>query len=168
MEPHSSCLIALVRARATGAVALGAAGVYATTREDELGKAARSVGAGTAVVSQSAYKFNKEHNITGRAQAAAAQAASGAYKFNEKHRVTQTLSQGASQAYQGAARFDEKHDISGKAVVGASKVAAGATTVLKGMGEFNQKHHLTGRASAASSSAWQSLQRKLAADDGAR
>ena len=79
--------VGLVASGPIAAVALGGAAVYATTRSDGVGEAARSVGTGTANAVSAAKKYNEEHNVTGR------------------------IAEGASQVYEGAKSMDERHQV---------------------------------------------------------
>jgi len=70
----------------TAVVAAGGA-AYAATRKDDVGAAAQATGKATVAVGDKAVEFDKQHDISGKAKKAAADAARAASEFNEKHDV---------------------------------------------------------------------------------
>ena len=70
----------------TAVVAAGGA-AYAATRQDDVGKAAQATGNAAVAVGDKASDIDKQHDISGKAKKAAAEAANAAHEFNAKHDV---------------------------------------------------------------------------------
>ena len=97
-----------------GIVVAGAA-VYATTREDQIGDAARNVGTYAVSAFDKGTELAKQYHVPEKINAAASATKSKLMEINVEYKVTERISQGASAAASKAKEMDERYGISSKA-----------------------------------------------------
>merc|ERR1719386_257871 len=101
----------LVLGGTLGLVAGAGAAAYAATRKDGVGDAARGVGNCAMTGANKAKELNDEHNITGKATAAAQAGIAKAKEVNEKHGITEKITAGVSKVTEKAKEIEEKHNV---------------------------------------------------------
>jgi hypothetical protein len=157
-----------VAALATGSLfvapILGAGAlVYATTRDDGIGEAARASGDAAVVGYGKARELNEQYHLDERARVAAqqgAQAANSAYirarEFNEQYHLDEKAReaahlgvQTANGAYVRAKALNEEYQIDERARAAAQQAAQMANAAYVRAGELNTQYHLVDRASDA-------------------
>jgi len=112
------------------AVALAGAAAYATTREDKIGSAARTVGTGGVTALQKAKSFDDNYQVTQRVAAAGSNAVGKAKEMDEKYQVIDKAKTGVSQAGSAVSDFNERHQVTAKVGAGLTRAASGIGGVL--------------------------------------
>jgi hypothetical protein len=116
-----------------GAIA-GAGGlVYAATRPDGYGDAARGVGGAASTGITKAREVNTEYDFTGKASAAVKSTAQAVQAVEAKYNITDRVSQFAGKASQKAKDLDAKYSLTGKAATGAGVAASAVQQGLDGV-----------------------------------
>mmetsp|Transcript_7374 Transcript_7374/g.16903 ORF Transcript_7374/g.16903 Transcript_7374/m.16903 type:complete len:240 (+) Transcript_7374:122-841(+) len=138
--------------------AAGAATYVAATRSDAVGDAARSVGKGTMDAVNSAIKFNKDHNVTGRAYAGVKGAVQSAAALDSKYQVTSTLGNAASKTGAAAQKFAEDHKVQERAKDAAASAAAASSTAAAKARQVDAQSKISERAGAAAAQGWAMFQ----------
>ena len=105
-------------------IVLGGALLYATTRSDNIGEAARSAGTITANTYDKAMEAAEKHHVTDRVKEATAATAKRVQQINEEYKITDKVSAATSQAIQGAKELDAKYHITEQAKGMAVKTGA--------------------------------------------
>lgn len=119
---------------AAGSVVLGAAAgagaVYACTRSDQLGEAARATGtAGVAVYNKSADLCTK-YGVSDKVQRGISYTSKAAKEVNEKHGVSQKLSRAASATAKKTSEVNEKYKVTQNIAAGVTKGMNSLTKAL--------------------------------------
>lgn len=105
----------------------GAAGAaYATTREDQVGTAARDVARSGVSVLDKVVDVDRQNDISGRAKEIGATAFSKASEFNQKYEVTDKLKRASTSAVNTVSELNEKYKISDSI---SSGISAGMATL---------------------------------------
>ena len=100
-----------------GGVILGVAAAggaaYAATRSDGIGDAAKATGKAAIVAAGKAQEFDKKHDVSGKAVAAAKQGFAMASAFDKEHNVSGKAAKGITSVMNGITKALEKKDGSG-------------------------------------------------------
>jgi len=111
-------------------VAGGAAAAYASTRQDQIGEAARGVGNMTLAAGQKAKAINQEHQITDKAVAMGKAAVEKAKEVDNKYSLVDKAKEGVSKGVQSAKEFENKYHVTDKIASGVSKGLSKATDLM--------------------------------------
>jgi hypothetical protein len=110
-----------------GLVVAGAA-LYATTREGDVGDAARAAGSTAALTFD---KASKKHHLGDRIKAASDATIKKAKELDEEYKIVDNVKSAASDAYVEAVKINEKYDITGTA---ARSITMGAKSIARLLG----------------------------------
>jgi len=94
-----------------GMVAGAGAAVYASTRKDEVGTAAKATGQATLAAAQNARRFDDEHQIVSKSKAAAAAVANKTVQVNQEYGVTDKLGTAAKYTWDSAVSLNDKYKV---------------------------------------------------------
>lgn len=109
-----------------GVVVAGAA-LYATTRNDNIGKAVRATGGGAASAFEKAADSAEKHHIGEKLAAAGEATIKKAKAIDSQYHITDNLKHATDVAAVEAKKLNEKYDITGNA---ARAFASGTRTVF--------------------------------------
>ncbi len=112
----------------TGVVVAGAA-LYATTRDDKLGGAARATGSGAVTVFDKARESAEKHHVGEKLAAASAATAKKAAELDEQYKITENVKVATATAISEAKKLNDKYDITGSAARALMSGAAAVTRI---------------------------------------
>jgi len=121
----------------TGVIVAGVA-LYASTRDDSVGRATVATGSATVRGYQATKDAAKKHGVYDRVKAAGVATGQRASEINEQYKVTDSIKSVATSTVNGARSIDRKYNISGQAYNGA-KAAGGAISKLMGSGSSGER-----------------------------
>lgn len=125
---------------------MAGAALYATTRQDNIGSAARATGGSAVSLYEKAADSAEKHHV-GEKLAAAGQATyKKAAQIDSQYHVTENLKQATVVAAAEAKKLNDKYDITGNA---SRAVAAGTRSVLKFMDSASSGESPGGRNTVA-------------------
>lgn len=119
----------LVLGPVTGAIVAGAA-VYATTRSDKIGDAARGTGKVACNAYDKAVEADKKYGIFDRIKAAGQATLQKAAEIDQEYKITDKAQTLAKQAVEEAKKIDAKYEITDKA---AAAITSGVTAAGTGL-----------------------------------
>ena len=111
----------------TGVVVAGVA-LYATTRDDGIGNAARATGSAAVAGFDKAKDAAEKNHVFDKLKVAGAATAKKAGEINEQYHITGNIKAATKSTVSEASRLNQKYDITGKAARG---VMSGASAVGK-------------------------------------
>lgn len=112
----------------TGVVVAGAA-LYATTRDDKVGGAARATGTGAVTIFDKARESAEKHHVGEKLAAASAATAKKAAELDEQYKITENVKVATASALSEAKKLNEKYDITGSAARALMSGAAAVTRI---------------------------------------
>jgi hypothetical protein len=127
-----ACVGAVLVGPITALVVAGAA-VYATTRDDDVGNAARKTGEVTANAYDSAMESAKKHKVGEKISEASKATYERAKEIDEEYKVTDKVKHTTVAIAQEAKKINEKYDLTGHA---ARALAYTATTASSAIGKI--------------------------------
>jgi hypothetical protein len=109
-----ACIGTLLVGPITGVVVAGAA-LYATTRDDKIGDAARTTGTAAANTYDSVAEAARKHKVTEKVSAAAKVTYERAKEIDQEYKVTESIGKAGREVANEAKKINEKYDITGHA-----------------------------------------------------
>ena len=110
----------------TGIVVAGAA-LYASTRDDSIGEAARGTGHATVTAYERTMEAAEKYQVKEKVTAATSATYHKMQEINEEYKVTEKVQAATADVVRSAQDLDRKYDISGKT---NRALAAGATAAV--------------------------------------
>lgn len=121
----------VIPAAVVGLVGGAAAGVYAVTRNDEVGNQARRVGSTVGVVIDKATELSKEHKIP------------------------EKVGSVAETTYEKAKEIDKEYKVSDKVAMAAEAAAIATVTTAESISKFSQEHQIEEKLEHAAKGAYE-------------
>lgn len=115
-------------------VVVGGAALYATTRDDNVGNAARSTGGAAVTVYRKTMEAAEKYHVKEKVVAASTATYEKAKDINEEYKVTDKVKAASKDAIDGAKRFNEKYDVTGNA---SRMLISGAQAASKSISKMN-------------------------------